>query len=137
MEGTASGNTARSRPSSGDLSGLIHFPEKHLHTEQEQNDAAGHFERVHVNADRVENDLADGHGDHEDDSGVNAQRAAPSDVALSGVSEAVSPAKNATFPIGSIVVQSVAKSLLILISSGDIFSVCGNHLRPCNLSSAF
>jgi hypothetical protein len=32
---------------------LIHFSEKHLHTEQEQNDAAGHFERVHVNADRV------------------------------------------------------------------------------------
>ena len=29
--------------------------EKHLQTEQEQNDAAGHFERVHVNADRVEN----------------------------------------------------------------------------------
>src|SRR5438067_11193966 len=98
-----------------------------------------------------------------------------------GVSEAVSPANNATFPIGSIVVQIVAKSLLILInrgdmrmelrvqrhrrvraglalatrvgasergqqtsfksllilmSSGDIFSVCGNHRRPCNLSSA-
>jgi hypothetical protein len=27
---------------------------------------------VHVNADRVENDLASGHGDHEDDGGVNA-----------------------------------------------------------------
>jgi hypothetical protein len=26
---------------------------------------------VHVNTDRVENDLARGHGDHEDDSGVN------------------------------------------------------------------
>src|SRR5207248_5315780 len=50
----------------------IHFPEQHLHTEQEQNDAAGHFERVHVNADRVENDLASGHCDHEDYSGVNA-----------------------------------------------------------------
>jgi hypothetical protein len=45
--------------------------EKHLQTEQEQNDAAGHFERVQVNADRVENDLTDGHGSHEDDSGVN------------------------------------------------------------------
>src|SRR4029077_374050 len=53
------------------------------------------------------------------------------------VSKAVSPTNNATFPIGSIVVQMVAKSLLILISSGDIFSVCGNHLRPCNLSSYF
>jgi hypothetical protein len=31
---------------------------------------------VHVNADRVENDLSGGHGDHEDDRGVNhsAQR---------------------------------------------------------------
>jgi hypothetical protein len=26
---------------------------------------------VHVNADRVENDLTDGHGGHKDDSGVN------------------------------------------------------------------
>jgi hypothetical protein len=42
----------------------IHFPEKHLHTEQEQNDAAGHFERMHVNADRVENG-ADGFSDIE------------------------------------------------------------------------
>src|SRR6266480_3613333 len=77
MEGTASGNTARSRPSSGDPSVFAsHFPEKHLHAEQEQNDAAGHFERVHVNADCVENDLAGGRGDHENDSGVNdsAQR---------------------------------------------------------------
>jgi hypothetical protein len=49
----------------------IHFPEQHLHTEQEQNDATGHFERVHVNADRVENDLADSPGGHEDDRGVN------------------------------------------------------------------
>src|SRR6267154_5322874 len=41
------------------------------------------------------------------------------------VSEAVSAANNATFPIGSIVVQMVAKSLLILIKSGDICrSVC-------------
>ena len=31
------------------------------------------------------------------------------------------PANNATFPIGSIVVQMVAKSLLILIKSGDMF----------------
>jgi hypothetical protein len=36
------------------------------------------------------------------------------------VSAAVSPAKSATFPIGSIVVQSVAKSLLILINRGDM-----------------
>jgi hypothetical protein len=36
------------------------------------------------------------------------------------VSEAVSAASNATFPIGSIVVQRVAKSLLILINSGDM-----------------
>jgi hypothetical protein len=36
------------------------------------------------------------------------------------VSAAVSPANNATFPIGSIVVQSVAKSLLILINRGDM-----------------
>src|SRR5207249_6976863 len=53
------------------------------------------------------------------------------------VSDAVNPAKIATFPIGSIVVQIVAKSLLILMSSGDIRQVCGNHRRPCNLSSAF
>src|SRR6266480_2552923 len=52
------------------------------------------------------------------------------------VSAAVNPANIATFPIGSIVVQRVAKSLLILIRSGDIFSVCGNHRRTCNLSSA-
>src|SRR6476620_11349265 len=31
----------------------------------------------------------------------------------------------------------VAKSLQILISSGDIRPVCGNHLLPCNLSSTF
>src|SRR5919204_640104 len=48
---------------------FIHFSEKHLHTKQKQNDAAGHFKRMHVNADRVENDLADGPGGHEDDSG--------------------------------------------------------------------
>jgi hypothetical protein len=36
------------------------------------------------------------------------------------VSAAVSPAKSATFPIGSIVVQRVAKSLLILINRADI-----------------
>jgi len=36
------------------------------------------------------------------------------------VSEAVSAANNATFPIGSIVVQMVAKSLLILIKRGDM-----------------
>src|SRR5439155_15987372 len=36
------------------------------------------------------------------------------------VSAAVSPANNAAFPIGSIVVQRVAKSLLILINSGDM-----------------
>src|SRR5947207_4007868 len=36
------------------------------------------------------------------------------------VSAAVNPANNATFPIGSIVVQSVAKSLLILIKRGDM-----------------
>src|SRR5437867_9607051 len=53
------------------------------------------------------------------------------------LSAAVNPANIATFPIGSIVVQRVAKSLLILIRSGDIFSVCGNHRRPCNLSSGF
>ena len=38
---------------------------------QEQNDAAGYFERVQVNTDRIENDLADGHGSQEDDSGVH------------------------------------------------------------------
>src|SRR5436305_12457301 len=53
------------------------------------------------------------------------------------VSAAVNPADIATLPNGSIVVQRVAKSLLILIRSGDIFSVCGNHRQPCNLSSAF
>src|SRR6266850_344417 len=36
------------------------------------------------------------------------------------VSDAVNPAKIATLPIGSIVVQIVAKSLLILINKGDI-----------------
>jgi hypothetical protein len=36
------------------------------------------------------------------------------------VSDAVNPAKIATFPIGSIVVQIVAKSLLILINRGDM-----------------
>src|SRR5579885_1235321 len=36
------------------------------------------------------------------------------------VSEAVSPANNATLPIGSMVVQTVAKSLLILINRGDM-----------------
>src|SRR4029450_4071929 len=37
-----------------------------------------------------------------------------------GVSDAVSPAKIATLPIGSMVVQIVAKSLLILMSKGDM-----------------
>src|SRR5438445_8211626 len=36
------------------------------------------------------------------------------------VSDAVNPAKIATLPIGSIVVQIVAKSLLILMSKGDM-----------------
>src|SRR5205809_7639300 len=40
------------------------------------------------------------------------------------VSEAVSPANIATFPIGSIVVQMVAKSLLILIRRGDMCRKC-------------
>src|SRR2546429_8498172 len=41
------------------------------------------------------------------------------------LSEAVSPAKSARVAIGLIVVKSVAKSLLILIKSGDICrSVC-------------
>src|SRR4029079_2641263 len=35
-------------------------------------------------------------------------------------SAAVSPANNATLPMGSIVVKSVAKSLLILINRGDM-----------------
>src|SRR5438105_4273839 len=33
--------------------------------------------------------------------------------------------------------QTSFKSLLILMSSGDIRQVCGNHRRPCNLSSTF
>src|SRR5205809_2763834 len=36
------------------------------------------------------------------------------------VSDAVNPAKIATLPIGSMVVQIVAKSLLILMSKGDM-----------------
>ena len=73
---------------------------------------------------RVSTDLADGPGDHEDDSGVNRSSSAVRRRSAR-VSEAVSAANNATFPIGSIVVQSVAKSLLILIKNGDICrSVC-------------
>src|SRR5216117_1988214 len=46
------------------------------------------------------------------------------------LSEAVSPAKSARVAIGLIVVKSVAKSLLILIKSGDICrSVCFILLR--------
>ena len=59
----------------------IHFPEKHLQSEQKQNDAAGHFKRVHVNADRVENNLAGDHGDHEADRFAH-EGAAPSSAAL-------------------------------------------------------
>src|SRR6266516_1955320 len=44
------------------------------------------------------------------------------------VSDAVNPAKIATLPIGSIVVQIVAKSLLILMSKGDM--VTGERLTP-------
>src|SRR5207248_10248737 len=44
------------------------------------------------------------------------------------VSDAVKPAKIATLPIGSIVVQIVAKSLLILMSKGDM--VNGERLTP-------
>src|SRR5713101_1741981 len=44
------------------------------------------------------------------------------------VSDAVNPAKIATLPIGSIVVQIVAKSLLILMSKGDM--VNGERLTP-------
>jgi hypothetical protein len=61
MEGTASGNTARSRPSSGDLPGFSSIFPKSI---CEQNDPAGHFERMYVNADRVENG-ADGFSDIE------------------------------------------------------------------------
>jgi len=87
-----------------------------------------------VNADRGENDLAGDHGDHKDDRGVNAstqRRPMP----LCRVSEAVNPANNATFPIGSIVVQMVAKSLLILIRSGDSPCQCGRSawLRSINI----
>ena len=89
-----------------------------------------------MNADRVENNLAGGHGDHEDDRGVNAQHAAPSDAALPGVSEAVSPANSATFPIGSIVVKSVAKSLLTLdqerghvLEKAYTFALCERQIR--------
>src|SRR5437868_6637530 len=45
------------------------------------------------------------------------------------VSAAVNPANNATFPIGSIVVQRVAKSLLILIRSGDMRVLTPLHER--------
>ena len=72
-----------------------------------------------MNADRVENDLPGSHGDHEDNSGINEARSAVR-CRSARVSAAVSPANNATFPMGSIVVQRVAKSLLILIRSGDI-----------------
>src|SRR6266702_3080587 len=44
------------------------------------------------------------------------------------VRDAVNPAKIATLPIGSIVVQIVAKSLLILMSKGDMMS--GERLTP-------
>src|SRR5439155_20811046 len=44
------------------------------------------------------------------------------------VSDAVNPAKIATLPIGSMVVQIVAKSLLILMSKGDM--VNGEPLTP-------
>src|SRR5207249_5692825 len=117
---------------------LVHFSEKHLRTEQEQNDAAGHFERVYVNTDRVENDLASSHSDHDDDRGVNAstQRVQCRSARLS---EAVSPAKSARVAIGLIVVKSVAKSLLILIRSGDIvptfyFILLTSSFRGCILS---
>src|SRR6266403_3050505 len=44
------------------------------------------------------------------------------------VRDAVNPAKIATLPIGSMVVQIVAKSLLILMSKGDM--VNGERLTP-------
>src|SRR6476659_5488870 len=44
------------------------------------------------------------------------------------LSEAVSPAKSARVAIGLIVVKSVAKSLLILIRSGDMCSSVGFSL---------
>src|SRR6266478_5780428 len=44
------------------------------------------------------------------------------------VRDAVNPAKMATLPIGSMVVQIVAKSLLILMSKGDM--VNGERLTP-------
>src|SRR5438552_1383075 len=44
------------------------------------------------------------------------------------VSDAVNPAKIATLPIGSMVVQIVAKSLLILMSKGDMMN--GERLTP-------
>src|SRR5438094_6197372 len=49
------------------------------------------------------------------------------------LSEAVSPAKSARVAIGFIVVKSVAKSLLILIKSGDICrSVCFILIRTAD-----
>src|SRR5437773_10811116 len=45
------------------------------------------------------------------------------------VSDAVNPAKIATLPIGSIVVQIVAKSLLILMNKGDMVNGDGLHQR--------
>ena len=122
VEGTV--EHARSRPASGDP-GLNPVPKKHFKREQEQDDSACYFERVHPNPNGVENNLPSTL--RQDDSGVehSAQGGA---VPFRRVSAAVNPAKIATFPIGSIVVQIVAKSLQILISSGDIRPVCGNHL---------
>jgi hypothetical protein len=71
MEGTASGNTARSRPGSGAPGFAFHSSEEHLQTEKEQDDPACNFERVQVNADGIENDLPGHHCHDKNDRGIN------------------------------------------------------------------
>ncbi len=71
MEGTASGNTARSRPGSGAPAFSIHSSEEHLQTEEEKDDPTCNFERAQVNADGIENDLSRHHCDDKNDRGID------------------------------------------------------------------
>jgi hypothetical protein len=56
----------------------IQSPKKHFEREQEQDESACHFERVHTNPNGVENNLSRYHRDDQDNSGVegSAQRGA-------------------------------------------------------------
>jgi len=93
--------------------------EEHLQTEQEKNDPTGNFERVQVMpmASRM---ICPATTATTRMTAAETQARSAVRCRSAGVTDAVNPAKIATLPMGSMVVQIVAKSLPILMSKGDM-----------------